>query len=186
MHLGIRILLGFFLITGLAGVFVLRIFVAEVKPSVREVMEDMMVDTANLLAELAADDLRAGAMPSGHFATQVAAYARRPVDARIWGLDKQSLDIRVYVTDVRGKVVFDSAQQAVGQDFSQWRDVARTLREQRLQRRRSAAAGGIELIDGAGVKSAHGTKLCGIAFDDGRNGRKPAFTVRPGRLIVGS
>ena len=128
MHLGIRILLGFFLITGLAGVFVLRIFVAEVKPSVREVMEDMMVDTANLLAELAADDLRTGAMPGGQFATQVAAYARRPVDARIWGLDKQTLDIRVYVTDVRGKVVFDSAQQALGQDFSQWRDVARTLR----------------------------------------------------------
>ena len=128
MHLGIRILLGFFLITGLAGVFVLRIFVAEVKPSVREVMEDMMVDTANLLAELAADDLQSGAMPGGHFGAQVAAYARRPVDARIWGLDKQTLDIRVYVTDVRGKVVFDSAQLALGQDYSQWRDVARTLR----------------------------------------------------------
>ena len=56
MRLGIRILFGFFLITGLAGFFVLRIFMAEVKPSVREVMEDMMVDTANILAELASDD----------------------------------------------------------------------------------------------------------------------------------
>ena len=128
MHLGIRILFGFFLITGLAGIFVLRIFVAEVKPSVREVMEDMMVDTANILAELAADDLRAGRMAQGQFATQVAAYARRPIDARIWGLDKQSLDFRVYVTDAKGLVVFDSAHAALGQDYSQWRDVARTLR----------------------------------------------------------
>jgi len=48
MHLGIRLLFGFFLITGLAGFFVLRIFMVEVKPSVREVMEDMMVDTANI------------------------------------------------------------------------------------------------------------------------------------------
>lgn len=128
MHLGIRILFGFFLITGLAGFFVLRIFVAEIKPSVREVMEDMMVDTANILAEVAADDLHAGTMAQGRFAKQVGAYARRPIDARIWGLDKQTLDFRVYVTDVRGTVVFDSSSVAVGQDYSQWRDVARTLR----------------------------------------------------------
>jgi two-component system sensor histidine kinase CreC len=128
MHLGIRILFGFFLITGLAAFFVLRIFVAEIKPSVREVMEDMMVDTANILAEVAADDLHAGTMTEGRFAKQVGAYARRPIDARIWGLDKQTLDFRVYVTDVRGTVVFDSSSIAVGQDYSQWRDVARTLR----------------------------------------------------------
>ena len=128
MHLGIRILFGFFLITGLAGFFVLRIFVAEIKPSVREVMEDMMVDTANILAEVAADDLHSGTMAQGRFARQVGAYARRPIDARIWGLDKQTLDFRVYVTDVRGTVVFDSSSAAVGQDYSQWRDVARTLR----------------------------------------------------------
>lgn len=128
MHLGIRILFGFFLITGLAGFFVLRIFVAEIKPSVREVMEDMMVDTANILAEGAADDLYAGTMAQGRFARQVGAYARRPIDARIWGLDKQTLDFRVYVTDVQGTVVFDSSSVAVGQDYSQWRDVARTLR----------------------------------------------------------
>ncbi len=128
MHLGIRVLFGFFLITGLAAFFVLRIFVAEIKPSVREVMEDMMVDTANILAEVAAEELHAGAMAQGRFAAQVNAYARRPIDARIWGLAKQSLDFRVYVTDAQGTVVFDSTRVAVGQDYSQWRDVARTLR----------------------------------------------------------
>jgi two-component system, OmpR family, sensor histidine kinase CreC len=126
--LGIRLLFGFFLITGLAGFFVLRIFSAEIKPSVREVMEDTMVDTANILAEIAGDDLVAGNMATGRFATQVNEYARRPIDAKIWGLDKQSLDYRVYVTDNRGKVLFDSSNTAVGQDYSQWRDVALTLR----------------------------------------------------------
>ena len=142
MRLGIRILFGFFLITGLAGFFVLRIFMAEVKPSVREVMEDMMVDTANILAELASDDLAnldklprlpdqpAPTLDSGRFATHVNNYARRPIDAKIWGLAKQSLDFRVYVTDARGKVVFDSTHGSVGADYSQWRDVALTLRGQ--------------------------------------------------------
>jgi two-component system, OmpR family, sensor histidine kinase CreC len=128
MRLGIRLLFGFFLVTGLAAFFVLRVFMAEVKPSVREVMEDMMVDTANILAELASDDLAAGNMANGRFAQQVSAYARRPLDVQIWGLAKQSLDYRVYVTDSRGTVMFDSENTAAGQDYSRWRDVALTLR----------------------------------------------------------
>lgn len=133
MRLGLRIFFAFFAIAGIAAFFVLRVFIAEVKPSVREVMEDVLIDSANLLAEQASADLRA--MPAGgtldgtRFARGVADYAGRPVDARIWGLDKRSLDFRVYVTDVAGRVVFDSATPAAtGADYSRWRDVARTLR----------------------------------------------------------
>jgi two-component system, OmpR family, sensor histidine kinase CreC len=130
MRLGIRLLFGFFLITGLAAFFVMRVFVSEVKPSVRQVMEDIMVDTANILAELATEDLVSGQISNGRFAEHVNQYASRTVDARIWGHTKKTLDFRVYVTDVTGKVLFDSIQQADGQDYSQWRDVALTLRGQ--------------------------------------------------------
>ncbi|HSI57067.1 MAG TPA: two-component system sensor histidine kinase CreC [Ideonella sp.] len=136
MKLGLRLLLGFFVISGIAAFFVLRVFVLEVRPSVREVMEDMLVDTANILAELARDDLSrmpaGGTLAGSRFARAVKDYASRPVDAKIWGLDKTSLDYRVYVTDARGTVVFDTGfrQQpgATGEDYSRWRDVARTLR----------------------------------------------------------
>ena len=135
MKLGVRLLLGFFLITGLAAFFVLRVFVAEVKPSVREVMEDVLVDTANLLAEQVADELAAlpegGTLEQSRFAERVRDYAARPIDAKIWGLSKRSLDFRIYVTDVRGRVVFDAGARqgtAVGADYSRWRDVALTLR----------------------------------------------------------
>lgn len=135
MKLGLRLLLGFFLISGLAAFFVLRVFVLEVRPSVREVMEDMLVDTANILAELAHDDLlrmpQGGTLDASRFAASVRDYASRPVDAKIWELDKRSLDYRVYVTDAAGRVVFDSGRRdgasAVGEDYSRWRDVARTL-----------------------------------------------------------
>ncbi len=134
MRLGLRLFFGFFLIAGLTSVILLRVVLGEVKPSVREVMEDIMVDTANLMAELAQDDL--AAMPTGgdlthsRFAKRVRAYADRPVDAHIWGLRKQSLDFRIYVTDARGRVVLDSSPDgaALGRDFSRWNDVARTLR----------------------------------------------------------
>ena len=130
MRLGIRLLFAFFLINGIAAFFVLRVFMAEIKPSVREVMEDMMVDTANILAELASDDLAAGTLGQGTsaFAQHVRRYATRPIDAAIWGFSKQSLDYRVTVTDAAGRVLFDSENRAVGADHSQWRDVARTLR----------------------------------------------------------
>jgi len=130
MRLGLRVFFGFFLIAGLSAVLLLKVFLAEVKPSVREVMEDLMVDTAHLLAEAAADEMAAGTpAPDGRLAAQLRRYARREVDVMIWGLRKQSLDLRIYVTDARGRVVLDSGQpSAVGQDYSQWRDVALTLR----------------------------------------------------------
>lgn len=128
MKLGIRLLFAFFLLNGILAFFILRVFTAEIKPSVREVMEDMMVDTANILAELASDDLREGKLTDGRFAAQVRRYGGRPIDAKIWGLSKQSLDFRIYVTDDKGTVLFDSDNVAQGQDFSRWRDVALTLR----------------------------------------------------------
>jgi two-component system, OmpR family, sensor histidine kinase CreC len=128
MTLGIRLLFAFFVLNGILAFFVLRVFSAEIKPSVREVMEDMMVDTANILAEMASEDLAAGKISDGNFATQVRRYGGRSVDAKIWGLSKQSLDFRIYVTDAKGLVMFDSDNVAMGQDYSRWRDVARTLR----------------------------------------------------------
>ncbi len=113
MHLGLRLLFAFFVVTGLAGFFALQVFQDEVQPSVREVMEDVLVDTANLVAEQAAADLRA--MPAGgtlqgtRLAQQVAAYRERRIDVQIWGLRKRSLDFRIYVTDATGRVVLDSA-----------------------------------------------------------------------------
>jgi two-component system sensor histidine kinase CreC len=135
MRLGLRLLFGFFLIAGLAAAVILRVVLVEVKPSVREVMEDLLVDTANLMAEQAAPDLRAlapgNSLDGSRFATAVQDYLGRPVDAQIWGLHKRTLDLRVYVTDADGRVVFDSGTPAAtGADYSRWRDVLLTLRGQ--------------------------------------------------------
>ena len=118
MRLWARVFLGYFLIVGLAGWFLLRVFISEVKPGVRDAVEDVMIDAANLLAELARDDLLARRLPDGRFAASVEAYRRRPVKARIWGLEKQTLDFRIYVTDAAGIVRYDSENRAVGEDYS--------------------------------------------------------------------
>lgn len=63
MRLGLKLFLGFFLIVGLAAFFVMRVFVNEVKPGVRQAMESTLVDAANVLAEMASPSLRPGRSP---------------------------------------------------------------------------------------------------------------------------
>ena len=128
MHLGIRLLFAVFAIVGLAAFFVLTVFVNEIKPSVAEVMEDLMIDSAHMLAELAANDLANGSINNGSFAQALKAYNGRNPGAQVHGLRKDSVDFRVYVTDDQGVVRFDSENRAIGQDFSKWRDVLLTLK----------------------------------------------------------
>ncbi|GAB3357895.1 two-component system sensor histidine kinase CreC [Lysobacter tyrosinilyticus] len=128
MKTGLRIFLGYFVIVALAGILLMRVFVAEVKPGVRQAMEDTLVDTANVLAEVASADFLAGHIADGEFARRVSALRARHVDAQIWGRRKFGTSYRVYVTDARGIVVFDSDGLALGQDYSRWNDVYLTLR----------------------------------------------------------
>ena len=83
MRIGLRILLGYFLIVALAAILLTRVFVQEVKPGVRQTMEDTLVDTANLLAAQATDDLLSGQIDTGRFAASVRALEGRDPGAQI-------------------------------------------------------------------------------------------------------
>lgn len=133
MRIGLRIFLGYFLVVALAALLLGRVFVAEVKPGVRQAMEDTLVDTANVLAELATDDFLAGRINDGRFASRMRGLGGRDIGAEIWGFQKRATQYRVYVTDAKGIVVFDTdaragAGGALGQDYSRWNDVYLTLR----------------------------------------------------------
>ncbi|MBR7800696.1 two-component system sensor histidine kinase CreC [Undibacterium fentianense] len=127
MKIGLRILLSYFLILGLAAWFVLNVFVAEVKPGVRASLEDALVDTAQLLAQLVAEDVKHGDLQHAAILQRMQNYAQRSVDVKISGVRKASLDYRVYITDAKGIVIFDTEQKDLGKNFSRWNDVYLTL-----------------------------------------------------------
>ena len=127
MRIGLRIFLGYFLIVGLAGFFVMRVFVNEVKPGVRQAMEASLVDTAAALAALAAPDLQEGKIANGRFAAAVDALHDASLEANISGVRKQQFDYRIYIADANGKIVYDSAHRDLGKNFSRWNDVYLTL-----------------------------------------------------------
>lgn len=128
MKIGVRLLLGYFLIVAIAGYFVIRIFVQEVKPGVRRATEGTLVDTATLLAQFARQDMLLDNVASGQLAQAFASLNLRPIGANIEGIRKDRNEYRVYLTDADGRVVFDSSGKAVGQDYSRWNDVWLTLR----------------------------------------------------------
>lgn len=128
MRFSLRIFLGYFLIVALLAWYVVDLIRDEIKPAMRQSAEEIMIDTANLLAELVQPAFRDGRLANGEVAQAIGRYVERSPNARIWGVAKGAVDMRVYITDARGIVLFDSTGSAVGQDYSQWRDVYLTLR----------------------------------------------------------
>ncbi|MGP6458941.1 two-component system sensor histidine kinase CreC [Pseudomonas parakoreensis] len=128
MSLGLRIFLVYVLFIGLTGYFVLNTVMEEIRPGVRQSTEETLVDTANLMAEILRDDFKAGTLSENRWPELLLAYGERQPQATIWGLPKNQVNHRIYVTDAKGIVVLDSSGVAVGQDYSRWNDVYLTLR----------------------------------------------------------
>ena len=112
----------------LAGWFVLRTVLEEVKPAVRQATEETLVDSANMLAEIVSTDLKAGTLAQGDWPRILSAYGQRHPEADIWGIRKSGPTPRVYITNRDGIVLLDSTGHDVGKDYSRWNDVYLTLR----------------------------------------------------------
>jgi two-component system sensor histidine kinase CreC len=127
MSLRVRLLLLMLAVYGVGGYLITRWMLDQIRPRYLESMEESLVDTSVLLASM----LEENASPSGPDASGLEkAFERasaRGFEARVFTLSKTSIDLRVYVVDAGGTVVFDSTGQALGQDYSRWNDVARTL-----------------------------------------------------------
>lgn len=128
MRISVRIFLGYFLVVGLSAWYLLYTAHEKLDPALRQSMEDTLVDAANILAELARDEVKAGTIAQGRFAQSLEDYAARNLNVTIWGVGKQRPNYRIYITDPQGRVLYDSDHLAVGQDYSRWNDVYLTLR----------------------------------------------------------
>lgn len=118
MKISLRILLGYFLLVAIAAWFVLNIFVEEIKPGVRQTTEDALIDTAQVLAQIATQDIHAGRIDNGALAQAFEQLQQNPIHANISGIQKSSMALRVYATDAQGIVIYDSSGVDLGADYS--------------------------------------------------------------------
>lgn len=136
MNFFVRFFVGYVVVAALAVLLAMKLFTDQFVPGVRQSVEETLVQTANLLAEMAEKEMSArngksaadGRAAVAGIESVFRAYEQRRFDARIYGVLKNDPDLRIYVTDQAGKVVFDSRGRDVGRDYSQWLDVSRTLK----------------------------------------------------------
>lgn len=129
MKLSHQIFFGYLLVIALTGFFLLQSVKQELHPAVHQSIEDTLVDTANLLAEIVTQDLQNNTLSNSNFHHAIQRFAQRTPHASIWGHVKNSTSYRLYITDKQGIVLYDSDHgRAIGEDYSQWNDVYLTLR----------------------------------------------------------
>jgi two-component system sensor histidine kinase CreC len=127
MSLRLRLLVLLLAIYGAGGFLLTRWALNQVRPRYLESMEESLVDTSVLLASVLETQSPAGGVNGEMLRQAFAASGQHEFEAKIFSLRKTAIDLRVYVTDDRGRVVFDSTGRSEGQDFSRWNDVRRTL-----------------------------------------------------------
>jgi two-component system sensor histidine kinase CreC len=127
MSLRLRLLLLLLASYCAGGFFLTRQALNQVRPRYVESMEETLVDTSVLLASVLETQLVAGELDAGGLERALGAAHQRRFQARIFSLNKTAVDMRVYVTDAKGRLVYDSTGVAVGTDYSRWNDVKRTL-----------------------------------------------------------
>lgn len=123
-------IVAFFLLVVL-GAFaaVSYVIFSEIRPRYLEAMEESAVDTATLLAAMLAQEAEYGTINTGTIAKAMQQVKEAELHAKIFGVTKNKVDLSVYVTDASGILLYDSSGlHAQGEDFSNWRDVALTLR----------------------------------------------------------
>lgn len=126
MNLTSRLLLSFFAVVLMSAYVFYDDVSYQLELGISQSTEETMVDAANLLAELIEDDFISRDLTRLRQASDD--YVNRNPEARIRDIVKTSTSSRIYVTDETGTVIFDSANDALGDDYSQWNNIIRSLR----------------------------------------------------------
>ncbi|MDM0072216.1 two-component system sensor histidine kinase CreC [Variovorax sp. J31P207] len=122
-----RIFLGILLIYTAGIAFLLYRVVIDIDPRYRESAEESLVEASQLMASLVEQDVIAGAINTARLEPLFRSVYARQFSAQIYNLHKRHVELRMYVTDRNGRVLFDSQGRNLGADFSRWSDVSRSL-----------------------------------------------------------
>lgn len=128
MKFGLKLFLAYAGILGLGIYFFLNSMLLEVKPGLRQSLETALIDTSNLLAEVVGPSAINEPIQIQLLKPAIEKTLKRPINATIWSHKQAKTDLRVYVTNRQGIVIYDSSNQDIGADYSQWNDVYLTLR----------------------------------------------------------
>ncbi|HEU5081231.1 MAG TPA: two-component system sensor histidine kinase CreC [Opitutaceae bacterium] len=129
MTIRTRIFLVYLLLVGGGLYYMVHWILGGVRPRYLESMEESLVDAATLLASaVETRGVSHGAIDPAEVRQLFNEAYLRQFSAQVYSIQKTNIDLRVYVTDDSGKVVYDSdGGRDEGADYSHWNDVRLTL-----------------------------------------------------------
>lgn len=130
LSLRLKIILSFTVTVVAAFTYFVHSINNDLKPSMRKALEEVLVEQAHTLSAL----IESSAPKDSPLSAKLLVKAwnekkHHKINAEIYDFLKTELDLRVYLTDEKGLVIFHSEEPSlIGTDFSSWNDVHRTLR----------------------------------------------------------
>lgn len=124
-----RIFIGIILLFCLSLGAMLYQVSSDLKIRYREAAEESMVDTAYLLANAIETDVEQNqqTINIARIEQIFTDIQKQRFEAKIYAITKRQVDLRAYVTDNNGKVIYDSTGKNIGKNFCRWHDVERVL-----------------------------------------------------------
>ena len=101
MSIFIRIWFFFGLIILLGLWFMSYTFNQQVKPNVRQVVEDTLAENANIIAMLVAEDVYENKVNTVQFDAKIQNALNRKLNANIWQHNKKEINQQIYITDAK-------------------------------------------------------------------------------------
>jgi two-component system sensor histidine kinase CreC len=124
-----RIIAGMLCIVAVGFFYLVNWVVDDLRPHYMKSMEESLVDESVLLASLVEQMIDNNSIRTQMLRDAFKSAHKRRFEAAIYDLVKNQMNIRVYITDDKGIVLFDSDDSKdEGKDYSNWNDVRRTLR----------------------------------------------------------
>ena len=128
MKLGSRIFFCYLIIFVVCFSYPINWVLDNLRTRYLEGVEEPLVDQANILAAIVGHEMQAGQFDPDKWYQVFNNAGSRSFSARIYQLVKTGVDMRIYITDSAGKLVFDSENKHnIGEDYASWRDVHLTL-----------------------------------------------------------
>ena len=128
MKLGTRIFICYILIFAACFLYPANWILESLRTRYLEGVEDPLVDQANILAGIVGYQIENDQFDPETLYDSLSSVYSRSLAAKIYELTKDRVDVHFYVTDVAGRVIFDSENKGnIGADYSHWQDVRLTL-----------------------------------------------------------
>lgn len=122
-----RVFFGILLVYAVGVAFILYRISSDLDLRYRESAEESLVEVSHFIASFIEQDIdRSGHSVETLRKVFTTLYAKE-FKAIVYSMTKTRVEMRVYVTDQRGIVIFDSLGRIEGKDYSRWRDVSRSM-----------------------------------------------------------